>query len=98
MTLEQFSTGTGASGRGQLFLSDPSELVNLVVRSFVSEPDGFRGHGSDLPESRAGISSVTKMFPQGSLRPTTSVPVLVKISQQPFQSVFTMADTARGLS
>ena len=42
MTQEQqiSSTGTGASGRAQLFLSDPGELFNLVVRHlFQSQTD-----------------------------------------------------------
>ena len=88
MTQEQqfSSTGTGASGGAQLFLSDPGELVNLVVRHLFQSQTG----SAAMAQTCWRALQIFLLQLKGHLRP--SVSVLVEISQQPFQSVFTMAD------
>ena len=87
MTIEQFSTGTGASGRAQLFLSDPGELFNLVVRHLFQSQTG----SAAMPQTCRRALQIFLLQLKFASKPVP-VPLLVEISQQPFQSVFTMAD------
>ena len=91
MTQEQqfSSTGTGASGRAQLFLSDPGELVNLVVRHLFQSQTGSAAMAQTC---RRALQIFLLQLKFASKAVPVPVSVSVEISQQPFQSVFTMAD------